>query len=71
MSIASILEEIESLSAEDQARIRAILDANQDKRLDPSDLHLLSCYMVQATDPKEKEAAKKAIMRGFYGGQSA
>jgi len=71
MSVASIIEEIQNLTSEDQARIIkfvSVLDVR--RRLSGSELTSLASYMVDSTDPVEAMIAREAIMRGFYGENS-
>lgn len=69
MNVASIIEEIQSLSSEDQARIIKFVSV-LDAKLNGSELSTLASYMVESTDPVEAMIAREAIMRGFYGNQS-
>ncbi len=71
MSVATIIEEIQNLSSEDQARIiqfASVLDAK--RRLSGSELNSLASYMTESSDPVEAMIAREAIMRGFYGEES-
>jgi hypothetical protein len=68
MSVASIIEEIQNLSSDDQAKIIkfvSVLDAK--RRLSGSELNSLASYMADSADPVEQMIAREAIMHGFYG----
>jgi len=70
MSAAAVIEEIEQLPPEEQARvIQFVNELARKRRLSGKELGELAKRMVEAKDPAEADRLQEEIVRGFYGGE--
>lgn len=72
MSAAAVIEEIKLLPPAKQSRvIQFALELARKRQLTGEELGVLAQRMVESDDPAEVEKLKSAIVRGFYGEESA
>ena len=70
MTANQIIEEIESLSPEEQAKVvRFAYQLDAERQLTGAELSALAERMVAATDPVQVTLLREEIVRGFYGGK--
>ncbi|MCW5554363.1 MAG: hypothetical protein KIS67_19665 [Verrucomicrobiae bacterium] len=68
MTAAKVIEEIDSLSPNEQVKvIQHALKLAQTRQLTGEELGRLAQRMVESDDPAEIERLTSAITRGFYG----
>jgi len=68
MTASEVIDDIESLSPEDQAKvIQFAYRLDVERQLGGKELALLAERMVNSTDPAESAILRDAIVRGFYG----
>jgi hypothetical protein len=71
MTAEQVIHEIESLPAEDQARlIRFAYRLDAERQLTGAELSSLAARMARSTDPAEAMMLREEIVRGFYGGEA-
>ena len=70
MTANQIIQEIEVLSPEEQAKVvRFAYQLDAERKLSGPELTALAERMVATTDPAETAQLRGAIARGFYGGR--
>ena len=70
MAASEIIQEIEALSAEEQAKVvRFAYRLDSERQLTGAELSALAERMAPSTDPAETAMLREAITRGFYGEQ--
>ena len=68
MTAAKVIEEIDDLPPDEQAKvIEHAFDLAEHRQLSGEELGRLAQQMVDSNDPQEIERLKSEIMRGFYG----
>jgi len=68
MTAIQIIQEIQSLPPEEQAKVvRFAYRLDAERRLTGEELSALAERMVQSTDPAEAAMLRETIARGFYG----
>ena len=71
MTAAQIIDEIKSLSPEEQAGVvRFVYELEAERKLSGTELSVLAERFVNASDPAEASRIREEIVRGFYGGKS-
>ena len=70
MTAAQIIEEIKSLTPEEQAGIvRFVYQLDAERKLSGPELSTLAERFVKAEDPVEASRVRETIVRGFYGAE--
>jgi isocitrate/isopropylmalate dehydrogenase len=68
MTATTVIEEIEQMPLEEQARvIQFAIELARKRQLTGKDLTALAQRMVESDDPAEVEKLRSALTRGFYG----
>jgi hypothetical protein len=68
MTAAKVIEEIDDLSPDEQAKvIQHAFELARTRQLNGAELGRLAQRMVDSDDPAEVERLKSALTRGFYG----
>ena len=71
MNASQIIQEITSLSPEEQAKVvRFAYSLDAERRLSGPELSALASRMVATDDPAEAARLRAEITRGFYGSQA-
>ena len=70
MTVEQVIQEIEALPLEEQARvIRFAYRLDAQRQLTGTELSSLADRLVRSTDPAEALKLREEIARGFYGGK--
>ena len=68
MTASQIIEEIKSLTPEEQAGVvRFVYQLDAERQLSGPELSALAERLVRASDPIEASRVRETIVRGFYG----
>ena len=68
MTASQIIDEIKSLTPEEQAGVvRFIYQLDAERKLSGPELSTLALRLVEAADPAEASRVRETIVRGFYG----
>lgn len=68
MTASQIIDEIKSLTPEEQAGVvRFIYQLDAERKLSGPELSTLASRLVEAADPAEASRVRETIVRGFYG----
>lgn len=68
MTASQIIDEIKSLTPEEQAGVvRLIYQLDAERKLSGPELSTLAARLVEAADPAEASRVRETIVRGFYG----
>jgi len=68
MTASQIIDEIKSLTPEEQAGIvRFVYQLDAERKLSGPELSALAGRLVNAEDPMEASRVRETIVRGFYG----
>jgi hypothetical protein len=68
MTAAKVIEEIDDLSPDEQAKvIQHAFELARTRQLNGEELGRLAQRMVDSDDPAEVERLRSALTRGFYG----
>ena len=68
MTASQIIDEIKSLSPEEQAGVvRLVYQLDAERKLSGPELSALAERLVNADDPVEASRVRETIVRGFYG----
>ena len=68
MTASQIIDEIKSLTPEEQAGVvRFIYQLDAERKLSGPELSTLATRLVEAADPAEASRIRETIVRGFYG----
>lgn len=71
MNASQIIQEISTLSPDEQAKVvRFAYSLDAERRLSGPELSALAARMVASTDPAENARLRTELSRGFYGGQA-
>ena len=72
MTASQIVDEIKSLSPEEQAGVvRFVYQLDAERKLSGSELSALAERLVNADNPVEASRVRETIVRGFYGAGAA
>jgi hypothetical protein len=70
MTASQIIDEIKSLTPEEQAGVvRFVYQLDAERRLSGPELSTLAERLVNAEDPAEASRVRETIVRGFYGAE--
>ncbi|MEY2482952.1 MAG: hypothetical protein QOK24_1480 [Verrucomicrobiota bacterium] len=68
MTATQIIDEIKSLTPEEQAGVvRFVYQLDAERKLSGPELSTLAARLVKAEDPAEASRVRETIVRGFYG----
>jgi hypothetical protein len=68
VTASQIIDEIKSLSPEEQAGVvRLVYQLDAERKLSGPELSTLAARLVKAEDPVEASRVRETIVRGFYG----
>ena len=70
MTASQIIDEIKSLSPDEQAGVvRFVYQLDAERKLSGPELSTLAERLVNAQDPAETSRVRETIVRGFYGAE--
>jgi hypothetical protein len=68
MTASQIIDEIKSLTPEEQAGVvRFVYQLDAERKLSGAELSTLAERLINAEDPAEASRVRETIVRGFYG----